>query len=67
VFAEDTRESELRALLTSVNGTIVDGPSSIGVYTIAVPLSPATPEAVTNLLRVLRAQPQVRLAEPASS
>jgi anti-sigma factor RsiW len=67
VFAEDMRESELRALLGGVGGTIVSGPSSVGVYAIAVPLASATPEAIADLLRVLRAHPQVRLAEPATS
>jgi hypothetical protein len=67
VFAEDLRESELRALLSRIGGTIVSGPSSVGVYTIAVPRASATPAAIADLLRVLRAHPQVRLAEPATS
>lgn len=67
VFADDIREKDLRALLTSVQGTIVAGPSSLGVYTVQVPLAGNLPESVTPTLAVLRAHPQVRLAEPASA
>ena len=33
-FAEDMTERELRALLTSVGGTLVSGPSALGIYTV---------------------------------
>jgi hypothetical protein len=60
VFAEDVLERELRAVLTSVGGTIVQGPSPMGVYTVEIPPSASLP----MVLERLRTQPQVRLAEP---
>jgi len=63
VFAEDITERELRALLGRVQGKIVDGPSTIGVYTVAVQAS--TPDGLTPIVALLRTDPKVRFAEPA--
>jgi anti-sigma factor RsiW len=60
VFADDITAGELRALLASVGGTITDGPSLMGVYTVAIPSSPP----VDAVLNVVRAHQKVRLAEP---
>jgi hypothetical protein len=65
VFADDLREHDLRTLLISVRGTIVAGPSPLGVYTVQVSPTGDTSEAIAATLAVLRAHPQVRLAEPA--
>lgn len=35
-FAPDAQEQDIRALLLSVSATIVDGPSALGVYRLAV-------------------------------
>src|SRR5262245_56567008 len=63
VFAEDITERELRTLLGRVQGKIVDGPSAIGVYTVAVQAS--TPDGLTPIVALLRTDPNVRFAEPA--
>ena len=61
VFADEMTEKELRALLTAIQGTIVQGPSPMGAYTVAVP---HTGTAATTALETLRTHPKVRLAEP---
>ncbi len=66
VFADSITEKELRALLGSIQGTIVHGPSSAGVYTIAVSPVDNTSERLSSVLATLRAHPQVRLTEPQS-
>ena len=63
VFADDITEKELRALLTEVRGTIVAGPSPLGVYTVAVALSGDALTPADMALTTLRAHPKVRLAE----
>lgn len=65
VFAEDVTERELRASLGRVQGRIVDGPSTMGVYTVDVGAS--TPERAAPILEILRGDPKVRLAEPVAS
>ena len=60
VLQEDMTERELRSLLIRVGGTITDGPSPIGAYTIQVPAATAVP----SVLEILRAHRQVQLAEP---
>jgi hypothetical protein len=64
VFAEDITEKEIRALLTGFGGTIVEGPSPGGVYTVALPLSESSPDLVDPILGAMRAHRKVRLAEP---
>ena len=61
VFAESTPEAEIRRLLATVRGEIVGGPSPLGVYTVALP---ADGEPLPVVLSHLRAQPQIRFAEP---
>ena len=60
-FTEDMTERELRALLTSVGGTLVGGPSALGIYTVRIEPSSGTPAVA---LEKLRAHGKVRLAEP---
>ena len=59
VFAEQTPEKELRALLLSLGAAVVDGPSPLGVYTVEVPAA-LDPEST---IAVLRTRPEVRFAE----
>jgi hypothetical protein len=61
VFADDMTEKERRALLTEIQGSLVQGPSPLGAYTVAVP---RTGTAATTALETLRTHPKVRLAEP---
>jgi len=64
VFTDDITERELRTLLGRVQGKIVDGPSTIGVYTLEV--GPSTADDLTRIVAILRADPKVQLAEPVS-
>lgn len=65
IFTDDITERELRALLGSVEAIIVAGPSEMGVYTVAVPVSGSErTERTRSALETLRAHPKVRLAEP---
>jgi hypothetical protein len=59
VFDDDITEREWRDLLLAVGGRIVQGPSALGVYTVAI----APSQAAAALAR-LRSHPKVRLAEP---
>ena len=65
VFADAITGQELRTLLASVGGTIIHGPSALGVYTVTIPL--AGRAQLGPVLEVLRAHPQVRLAEPTAT
>jgi hypothetical protein len=61
VFSEDITEREIRALLGRVEGSIVEGPSAMGVYTVEIPARP--PERVAAAVEVLRGDTKVRFAE----
>jgi len=65
VFADDATERDIRTLLGKAEGTIVDGPSTLGTYTVA--LAARGPDAVAAVLALLRADSHVRLAEPVRS
>jgi hypothetical protein len=67
VFADDMTAHEIRTLLTSFGGTIVQGPSSAGAYTVAVSRPPSSSPEVSAVLEVIRAHSKVRLAEPLAS
>ena len=67
IFGEETAEREIRALLEGVGGRIVDGPSTMGAYTVQVPVPAAAEDRLALVLDRLRAHPQVRLAEPVRS
>jgi hypothetical protein len=64
VFADDITERELRTLLSTVQRTIVAGPSPLTVYIVSVPSSGAAPDARASVaLDTLRKHPKVPLAE----
>ncbi len=63
VFAPTATESEIRSLLLEIRAEIVSGPSALGAYGLA--LAPAAAgESPGDVLARLRADPEVRLAEP---
>jgi anti-sigma factor RsiW len=64
VFAEDITERELRTLLGRIHARIADGPSGAGVYTLAIEGS--LPGGAAPIIDILRGDPKVQLAEPAS-
>src|SRR4030095_12784189 len=63
VFADDITEREIRTLLSSIEATIVAGPTPMAVYTVALAGDDREEPARTReTLTVLRANPKVRLA-----
>jgi len=62
VFAADTSEERLRAVLLDHGLSLVDGPSPLGVYTVAAEAEGM--EGVAAMAEDLLAQPEVRLAAP---
>ena len=58
VFAEDTTAVEMQQLLADIGGEIVAGPSKLGRYSVRV----ADGARLTDVLRVLAADPRVRFA-----
>jgi hypothetical protein len=67
VFADRLTVGDLQTLLDDIDGQLVAGPSALGVYTVALAPGDSTPAtALSHALAVLRAHPQVRLAEPLS-
>jgi hypothetical protein len=66
-LTDDMTEQGLQALLTRIGGTIVKGPSTLGVYTVEIPVSEGAPDLIDPILDVVRAHPKVRLAEPIPS
>jgi len=55
-FAENATLAQLQALLVRHDATIVNGPSALGIYTVAVPRADISADA---LAKALRAEPQV--------
>jgi anti-sigma factor RsiW len=62
VFADDMTTQEIRRLLSDVGGTIVKGPSPLGVYTVGVS-AVGSPDRLGQVLDAVRAHQKVRLAE----
>ncbi|MFL6196686.1 MAG: hypothetical protein ACJ75H_21060, partial [Thermoanaerobaculia bacterium] len=63
MFSPRATEKEIRGLLLDVRGQITEGPSPLGVYTVAVP---AGGDPVKMLLARLRSEPQVVFVERAA-
>jgi hypothetical protein len=57
-FNESITEAQLRQLLRDIDGKIVDGPSSLGVYTVQVPIAPEKTAEVERLIEALRSKQQ---------
>ena len=68
VFRADTLLGEMRQLLNGLHAQIVQGPSDLGVMTLALPPSPKNgADPLRKALETLRANPKVVLAEPLPS
>lgn len=63
VFADDMTIAEMRVLLPSVQGRVVDGPSKLGIYTVELAIATST-DSVNSAIAELRNHPKVKLAEP---
>jgi hypothetical protein len=59
MFAPETREGALRALLTQAGARVVDGPTVTGAYVLDLPQG-----GQQAALSTLRSSPQITLAEP---
>lgn len=66
VFAPDTPEETLRAVLHSLDARIVDGPSPLGVYTVSVPRRDDLDDWGGLVAKRLRAEDSVLLVEPST-
>jgi len=62
LFTDEITQGEIRALLAGVGGRIVDGPSALGLYVVALDSS-AQLEPVATRITVLRSTAGVRFAE----
>ena len=65
VFAEQVSDREIRRLLDSAHGSIVDGPNPAGVYTVRISSDQGNPAALDQVLSQLRGDKIVIFAEPA--
>lgn len=64
VFSPDLRLSELQRLLRSIEASISDGPTEAGVFTLTLPPGRNSAAEVAQRLAALRADANVRFAEP---
>ena len=64
VFAESATIGEIQTLLRGIDATIVAGPTTLGVYTLAVSGGEQPAAARDRAVNALRAHAQVRLVEP---
>jgi anti-sigma factor RsiW len=63
-FNQDASEQEIRRAIQEIHGTIVDGPSALGLYTIEVPVPREQTPEIEKLLQRLRQNHRViRIAE----
>lgn len=62
IFAPQATTSQMRSVLTTFNARIVDGPTSAGVYRVAIPLKPSGPTP-DEILRRLRGSRGIEFAE----
>lgn len=62
VFAETIAEKDMRQLLWSIGGTLVQGPDNAGVYTIAL----QDPATLASVLEKLERHSGVKWAQPAA-
>ena len=63
-FQPDTSITRIQAILQSIDGQIVGGPSALGILTVALK-PPTESDALERALTTLRAQPETSFAEPA--
>lgn len=63
VFSKSMSDTDINALLAQIHGQRVDGPSSVGAYTVKLDSGKNAPE-LANAVAFLRSQQDVVLAEP---
>jgi hypothetical protein len=63
-FDDQATEQQIRQVISAVHGTIVDGPSALGLYTIQVPIPAERSAEIQQALNTLRRDDRVvRFAE----
>ena len=65
VFAENASETQVKALISSLQGEIMEGPSTLGAYRIRVHGEGGEPRRIADTAKRLRANPIIVMAEPA--
>ena len=58
-FDESITEAQLRQVLREINGKIVDGPSSLGIYTVEVAIAREKTAELEKVIETLRNQPKL--------
>jgi len=58
-FHPSLMEAEIRKTLLEMQGTIVGGPSALGLYTIAFPISPDSTDEIERKLHALKQRPDI--------
>ncbi len=59
VFNEKASERDIRQTLEEIHGTIVDGPTPQGTYTVQLPIRPEQTAELDKVLQTLSRKPQV--------
>lgn len=65
VFAETVNQEQIEQLVLAVGAQIVDGPSSVGAYTLRIAFGDSAGHDVLAAVEWLRRDPRVQFAEPA--
>lgn len=64
VFSKPLPKSEIDVLLSQIQGQLIDGPNSVGAYTIKLLEANPNVATINAAVDLLREQPEVMLAEP---
>jgi hypothetical protein len=64
VFSNDVNQQQIKKILASVNGRIVAGPTTHGVYIVRIEQAPAS-KSILELIALLRKNASIIFAEPA--
>lgn len=58
-FHETATIKEINKIITSIQGKLIEGPTSLGLYTVEIPIPPNNTKAIDAALRSLRENPEV--------
>jgi len=58
-FAPDATEEQIREVLQSVEGSIIDGPGALGIYRVSLDLPPEEEERINDIVAILESHPYV--------
>ena len=63
IFANAATMGEIQEILRSIDGSIVTGPTALGVYTVVLPVGARLEPTLAPVLVRLRGLHQIKLAE----